>query len=74
MKRAKVLAGITNGKVLDRKDRLDRSLFAGNPVLVYGVQQNNPVCPCAPLVYPLAQECTTYTGGCHQTFCSMHQY
>ena len=75
MKRAKVLAGEKNGKSLNRKDRIDRSLFAGNPVLFYGVQQGT-VCPCTPLQYPQSNVCPASdvcAGGCNESFLCRHQ-
>jgi hypothetical protein len=47
MKRAKILAQITNfrsARALDQKSRTDRNLFAGSTVLFKGTAQNEPCC------------------------------
>jgi len=90
MKRAKILLGLVNNgglgtsdyqkfvnsKNLDMKSRLDRSLFAGNPVMFNGVAQV-PCATCEPLVAApevICPACNTCVGGCQASNCAMHQY
>lgn len=56
MKRAKILSAITDfrgARALNQKDRIDRNIFAGNPVLFKGDVANPVVC-CPTIDPPLS--------------------
>ena len=75
MKRSKIIAQVTDWRSaakLDQKSRLDRSLVAGSIVLFNGVPQNESCCrPIEPIPVVI---CPSYTVGCDQSYCHMHQY